>query len=263
MLRHLPDLFGDQVSAFAGPTIGIRRTFFLGRGSICWRPEAKHPHSRFRLQSSLQSILLKQRTRTAFEEMKTTEPGPTERAGRDHSREKEGCQRTHQPPDQHTNPWPKIIRPAAAESPGCRLDSARSGEIPAKYRRTEFDPQGGLGQPRTCHSKRGTTSTASAATGRLPTHWHSMTRDRRGCTLPVAAVPHGPRRRARTTRAHGATLAERHDSPAMRRATTSGSGPLGSTTTPLGTRPGVCVPAGTTGRSLSRHADHRLAGTKR
>ena len=34
----------------------------------------------------------------------------------------------------------------------------------------------------------------------------------------------------------------------MRRATTRTSGPLGSPTTPLGTRPGVCVPAGTTGR---------------
>jgi len=178
-----------------------------------------------------------------------TEPGPPERAGRESIREKkEGGQQSLQQPDQHTNPWPEIIRPAAAESPGCRLDSARSGEIPAAYRRTEFDRECGLGQPGTGHSTRGTTSTASAATGRLPTHWHSMTRDRRGCTLPVAAVPHGPRRRARTTRAHGATIAERRDSPARRRATTRTGSPLGSTTTPLGSRPGVCVPAGTTGR---------------
>ncbi len=28
-LRHSPDLFIDQVSATAGPTIGIRRTFFF------------------------------------------------------------------------------------------------------------------------------------------------------------------------------------------------------------------------------------------
>ncbi|TXT26495.1 MAG: hypothetical protein FD138_2850 [Planctomycetota bacterium] len=34
MLRHSPDLYNGKVSAFAGPAIGIRRTFFLGRASL-------------------------------------------------------------------------------------------------------------------------------------------------------------------------------------------------------------------------------------
>lgn len=82
---------------------------------------------------------------------------------------------------------------------------ASSGEIQANPGRTEFDRKCGFGKPKACHSQTGTTSTASAATGRLPTHWHSMTRDRRGFTLPVAAAhtardvvpaPHAPAARS-------------------------------------------------------------------
>lgn len=119
-----------------------------------------------------------------------TEPGPAERAGRESTQERmrgDGGP-TSSPTRTQTRGRKFSARPAAAESPGCRLDFARSGEIPAEYRRTEFDRECGLGKPGTCHSTRGTMSMASAATGRLPTHWHSMTHDRRGCTLPVAAV---------------------------------------------------------------------------
>ena len=129
----------DLNSAFAGhfqePTIGNRRTNYrqppdlsLLSRSIGWLSQAKIQHSRFGLQSFLQSISVKQSGRTAFKKLGTTtgRPGGAGRkAG--HSGENEERQR------------------AAHTPPRDRQFVASMSPAPAEFRRTEFDRQFGLG----------------------------------------------------------------------------------------------------------------------
>jgi hypothetical protein len=85
---------------------------------------------------------------------------------------------------------------SAARPPRIHRRFARTGGIPANKGRTEFDPQLGLGKPRSSDTQRGRTSRAIAATGGLPTRWHfaMLVTD----AAPPARLSRPPKRRPAT-----------------------------------------------------------------
>ena len=116
--RHLPDLSKNQVSATAGPTIGICRTFF----SEMETPFAFHKPTistrAIAYKAIYKSFCESKEVELLFEKLLNEKLRP-DGAGQTaiHSREKEGSPRPRQQLDNSAKSLPKIIRSAAVEPP--------------------------------------------------------------------------------------------------------------------------------------------------
>lgn len=131
--------------------------FFCGVESYLGSPKPRFSRHDVADKAFYKAFLFSKGGRSAFKKPERQSTGPPERAGRQATQER----RRRRATASRSHP--------AVQSPIRRLNVAGSGGIPANGVR----PTIRLRTAEKCHTQRGTTSQASAATGRLSTRWHS------------------------------------------------------------------------------------------